>query len=265
MNWLINTGETITTVDGKIAEVWELNHQLDENILSEWAKHFREQYCLDSLIDRLRRGTGLTREQYLVNIKFPDRSASPGPSIRAGDFAEILVADFLEYLQGYWVPRTRYNDKTVRNESTKGVDTIGFLFSSPDGYSPADKLAIYESKAKYTGIDTESRLQVAVKDSGKDSLRKAESLNAIKQRFIDKESFESADKIERFQDEADRPYIQEFGAVAHLDNTNFDLNMLCTTDTSIHPHSDNLKLFVIKGLNMMSLVHHLYERAANEA
>ena len=98
--WLIDTGERLKTADGKEVEVWEFQHQDDEDVLSAWAKHFRNHYCFDSEIDYWRRGYKCSRSEYLCSIKFPDPKAAPGPSIRAGDFSEVLVADFLEYLNG---------------------------------------------------------------------------------------------------------------------------------------------------------------------
>ena len=127
IKWLVNTGETLTTANDKTVEIWEFRHEENAEVLSAWAKHFRNHYCLDSEIDYYRRGYNQTRAEYLNNIKFPDSSVAPGPSIRAGDFGEVLVADYLQYILGYWVPRTRYADKTIRNESTKGCDIIGML------------------------------------------------------------------------------------------------------------------------------------------
>ena len=212
----------------------------------------------------MRRGTGLSRSEYLTQIKFPDRTAAPGPSIRAGDFAEILAADYLEFILDHWVPSTRYRDKTVRNESEKGADTVGFLFINDGEFSPRDQLTIIESKAKFTGEHSD-RLQNAIDHSGKDVLRKAESLNAIKQRFLDRERHDEAAKVERFQDEADRPYVQRYGAIAHLDNENYETDVIDTATAAEHPFSALLFLVVIKGDDMMALVHELYRRAADEA
>jgi len=151
VEWLVDTGQRLTTSDDKEVEVWEFRHEEDEEVLSAWAAHFRNQYCLDSDIDRLREGTGYTRAEYLNAIKFPDRKVAPGPSVRAGDFGEILVADYLAYTLGYWVPRWRYGDKTVRNESTKGTDILGFKFLKDGKVSPKDTLAIFEAKAQFSG------------------------------------------------------------------------------------------------------------------
>lgn len=264
IEWLVNTGATVQTSDGKSVEVWELNHQADEEILAQWAKHFRQHYCSDNQIDSLRSGMGLSRSEYLTQIKFPDRTAAPGPSIRAGDFAEILAADYLEFILDHWVPSTRYRNKTVRNESEKGADTVGFLFANDGEFSPRDQLTIIESKAKFTGVHSD-RLQDAIDHSGKDVLRKAESINAIKQRFLDLERHNEVAKVERFQDEADRPYIQRYGAIAHLDNENYETDVVTDATTAEHPFGALLFLVVIKGDDMMPLVHELYRRAADEA
>ena len=262
MKWLVKTGQ-LETADGKSVDIFEFRHVKDEQILSAWAKHFRNHYCLDSQIDSLCSGTGYSRADYLNNIKFPDKSIAPGPSIRAGDFAEILAADYLEYCLKHWVPRTRYSHQTVRNESTKGSDTIGFMFS-PDQNSSKDTLTIIESKAKYTG-QHENRLQAAIDHSDKDILRKAETLNAIKQRFLDKEDIDNSQRVQRFQNETDHPYIQKFVALAHLDNSNFTDDVITTAKSASHSYAEQLSLIVIKGDEMMKLVNALYERAANEA
>jgi len=263
--WLIDTGERLNTTDGKEVEVWEFRHEKDEAVLSAWAKHFRNHYCFDSEIDYWRRGYKCSRGEYLNTIKFPDQKDAPGPSIRAGDFGEVLVADFLEYLLGYWVPRTRYGDKTIRNESTKGSDIIGFHIVKDGKASSKDKLAIFEAKAQFSGKKAKARLQDAVDGSAKDIARKAESLNAIKQRLHGRNELDNAEKIERFQNEVDHPYKEVYGAVALFENPLFDGNLTSSTDASSHPHSGDLALVVIKGDQMMALVHELYRRAADEA
>ena len=263
--WLVDTGERLKTADGKEVEVWEFHHENDEAVLSAWAKHFRNHYCFDSEIDYWRRGYKYSRSEYLDTIKFPDPKNAPGPSIRAGDFGEILVADFLEYLHKYWVPRTRYGDKTIRNESTKGTDIIGFHIVEDGKASSRDELAIFEAKAQFSGKKGKARLQNAVDDSAKDITRKAFSLNAIKRRLHSQNKLADAEKIERFQNVVDHPYKEVYGAVALFENLLFDDNLTSTTDASSHPHSDDLALVVIKGNQMMALVHELYRRAANEA
>jgi hypothetical protein len=265
VQWISNSGETITLPDGRIVEVWDLQHDGSEQILSAWAAHFRNHYCRDADLPALIEGTGYNNREYLLNIKFPDATEPPGPSVRAGDFAEILIADFVEFLLGYWCPRElRYDLKWSRNESTKGCDVIGFKFADAAPGHPDDELFIFESKAALTGAPR-NRLQDAVNDSIKDRFREALSLNAIKQRFIERHENESASAIARFQNIVDRPFKRISGAAAVMDRLTFDPTLIAQTDTTAHHNPSNLRLIVVRGLSLMSLVHSLYERAANEA
>ncbi len=265
IKWLVDTGERITTVDGKVVAIWEFQHQKDERTLSGWAKYFRNHYCLDDQIDELRNGTGYSRADYLLNIKFPDEKDAPGPSIRAGDFGEILVADYVEFVLDFWVPRTRYIDKAVRNESTKGSDIIGFHFLHDGEFSPQDVLAIFEVKAQFSGSMANPRLQDAIDGSKKDQIRKSETLNAMKQRFLDIKDFPAKKRIERFQSDEDNPYQEISGAVALFSIQQFDPEVIHVTSSADHPNNTNLVLLVIRGDCLMELVHELYRRATHEA
>ena len=166
---------------------------------------------------------------------------------------------------GYWVPRTRYNDKTIRNESTKGCDIIGFKILKEGVFSNSDTLAIFEGKAQLTGDKADSRLQDAVQDSMKDITRKPESLNAIKQRYLDKKQNDFIWRVERFQNPEDRPYKELSGACCIPSSNCYNPELIAETDASSHPNKDNLFLMVIYGNDMMTLVHELYKRAADEA
>jgi hypothetical protein len=265
LDWLTDTGDRLETADGKTVEVWELRVEGDDDVLSAWASHFRNHYCLDSEIDSHRRGYNCSRADYLNTIKFPDASTAPGPSVRAGDFGEILVADYLEYILGFWVPRTRYCDKAIRNESTKGCDIIGFEILEDEGFSKEDILAIFEAKTQFSGSKPRPRLQEAVQGSAKDLVRKAESLNAIKQQMLRKGLSQDARKVERFQNPEDRPYKEIFGAAALFSTSCYSGGSISSTSATCHPNPENLMLLVIYGDAMMDLVHELYRRAADEA
>lgn len=252
--------------DGRVVEVWEFKHANDPVILSEWAKHFRNHYCIDEELDDFIDGTGLSKSEYLERIKFPDSRNAPGPSIRAGDFGEILLSDYLEYVRNFWVPRTRYSDKTVRNESTKGSDIIGFKYNTDHtSVSPKDILAVFEAKAQFSGDKPKARLNDAVDGSIKDAERIAESLNAIKQRLRAREGKEVSQRISRFQNNEDNPFTYHFGAVALFTSDVFDPDHIIATTTSAHAKGINSKLLVVHGVGMMELVHKLYTLACHEA
>lgn len=264
INWLEDTGETLETADGQTVEVWEFNYEDDEDAMREWARHYREHYCSDDELPFLVEGTGKTKSQFLNEIKFPDRRAKPGPSTRSGDFAEILVADYIEYVLGYWCPRqVRYEDRMNRNVSTNGCDILGFKFVQKGKINPDDELFLLESKASFRPTKA-NRLQDAIDGSIEDMTREGMSLSAIKQR-LRKKSLEEAAKVQRFQLQSDRPFRRINGAAVVLEDDVYDEMDLESADASLHPNVDNLRLIVIKGISMMDLVHKLYEVAADEA
>ena len=275
LKWLVDTGQRLTTADGKTVEVWELQHSKDDGVLSAWARHFRNHYCSDSDIDALR--ASRSRKDYLEQIKFPSATSQLGPAVRAGDFGEILVADFLQWSLGYAVPRVRWNSKVVRDESPKGSDVIGFRFEDATGASPKDVLAVFESKTKFSTGSKANRLQDAINDSAKDHIRIDESLNYLKQRLFEKGQKEEAAKIERFQNPVDNPYREVYGAAALFSQDQFQVADVSAADCQKipaspngstfkpHPNRDDLVLIVIKGADMMTLAHDLYRRAADEA
>jgi hypothetical protein len=265
LQWLSPANVNIMTSDGHPVSVFDFQSNGDTKVMTAWAKHFRNHYCLDTQIDALRSGTPHSRAEYLKIIKFPDETAAPGPSIRSGDFAEILVADYLQFILNYWVPRTRYVDKKIRNESSKGSDILGFKIVTKGKESKRDELAIYEAKAQLTGTKANPRLQNAIDDSVKDEMRKAESLNAIKQRYLDAGQTDDVAVIERFQNPADHPYTQASGAVALFSTPVFCPMTIAEAKAGGHPNAPRLSLIVIRGDDLMALTHQLYQRAADEA
>ncbi len=95
--------------------------------------------------------------------------------------------------------------------------------------------------------------------------RKAEALNGIKNWYLLRDQDDNADAIERFQNPKDKPFIELSGATSIILNQAYDEEKLIEIDASDHPNVDNLKLILIKGNDLMSLVHRLYEKAASEA
>lgn len=258
LDWLLEE-KTIVTSEGKQIIIYELDIQDDENVLQLWAKHLREHYCADSEIDILRSGLGLTREQYLRDIKFPDAHIVPGPSVRSGDFTEILIADYVQYVLDYTVPRTRYDRKVNRNSSTMGSDLIGYKCGTK--ISSSDELIIFEVKACASNKrSSKVRLQKAVDDSNKDKLRLAETLNAVVQRLIDRNNLSEAQKVQRFQNATDRPYSKIYAAAAVHSNASYFEFALKTVST-LHHIDPDLKLVVVHCDKLMDLIHEIYGRA----
>lgn len=258
LNWL-TLEETINTLEKKDVNILKLEILEDEEILNQWANHFRKNYISDSEIDILREGTGYSREDYLNNIKFPDSKESFGPRVRSGDFSELLVADYVEYILNYYVPRTRYERKINRNSSPMGSDLVAFKMAKKNSFD--DELLIFEVKAQASETKAKNKLQDAINDSDKDIKRIGESLNAIRQRLLDKNDYEGAKKIQRFQNSTDNPYRQKFGAVAVYSASAFSIDLVKEVTTK--NHSDpSLKLLIIYSNKLMETIHDMYRRAS---
>ena len=228
LEWLVDTGERLATADGKVIEVWEVRHLPDDGTLSAWARHFRNHYCLDSDIDAL--CPPRTRQQYLEDIKFPSRNSALGPSVRAGDFGEILIADYLQWLLGFWVPRVRWNAKIVRDESSKGSDVIGFRMVDHAAVSPGDTLAVFESKTKFSSGSTTNRLQDAINDSGKDHIRIDESLDTIHQAAFVREGRHRPGQASRALRESETFHVSFFRAAALYSSDQFQSTEIRAAD-----------------------------------
>ena len=259
--WLIDTGTELETADGKKVKIIDFRHVDDEKVLLNWAKHFREHYILDSELDESRTPLGLSRSEYLKTIKFPNTQSNLGPSIIAGDFAEILVADYIEFILNYLVPRTRYNNKINRDSSPQGVDVIGFKILGAT-QNPNDELMTAEVKASLSTHKSD-RFQKAIKDSKKDLTRKAEALNAMRQRLKEKNDLAKVEVVDRFQNKTDRPYTEISAAVLVCSN-NCWLDEDITSAVADHPN-ENLYLFTIKGEALMDLAYKLYQLAYDSA
>jgi len=264
LSWLRDTGEEIAISTGENVPVYEFAYDVeDEEVMSHWARHFRNHYCADTAIEILK-PEGMTNSEYLLSLKFPDSSRGLGPSTRSGDFAEILVADYLTFLHQYYVPRTRYDRKIIGNESSKGSDVLGFKQNEKTP-SNKDELIIYEVKACLSENNASNTLQTAIDDSSKDEARLAESLNGAKQRLYDRKDLAGMEIISRFQKNVDYPYKTKFGAAAVLTDSSCCLKTLAESSTEEHSSRTQLEMIVIRGPVLMSLVHSLYDRAANEA
>jgi len=259
LNWLIEE-KKITTLEGKHVIVYELKLKNDEEILDSWAKNLREHYCAESEIDIFRAGFGLERDEYLREIKFPDAHTPPGPSVRSGDFTEILVADYVQHILNYIVPRTRYDRKVNRNSSTMGSDLIGYKCG--EKISADDEMIVFEVKATASDVNPSSRarLQKAVDDSNKDVLRLAETLNAVFQRLIDRNDLEEAKRVQRFQNSSDSPYRKVYAAAAVQSNKSYAEDLLKTVST-LHHKDPDLNLIVIHCDKLMDFIHQIYGRA----
>ena len=264
INWYEEESELETT-DGKKIQVLHLNYIDEEDALNEWAEHFRKNYRSIEDIDYMNDEKEL-RSEYLINHVFPEEAGNRfGPATRVGDFSELLVADYIEYVLDYMVPRTRYDRKTNRNESTQGTDLIGYKMG--DKPRKTDEVQLVEikgtsdPKSKKQGYE---RLQDAINDSKKDIIRYAESIEASILRLKDRNCIREAVKLKRFMNIVDYPYIIKYGAAAVLTDEKFIPGDMIKTDASFY-REDSVKLIVIHTRNLKWLISEIYRRAAKNA
>lgn len=260
-NWFSDTGTELTTATGQMVKVIDFNHVDDEAMLNAWAKHFRNQYIQDEKIDEACTPMGLSRSDYLKDIKFPD-TAKPGASVRSGDFSEILVADYVQFVLDYSVPRTRHDAKLNRNTSPNGVDVIGFKLVGGEE-NGRDEMITFEVKASLSAKNG-STFQKAVDDSKKDfNTRTPEALNAMRQRLKERGDLGQVKLVERFQNKTDHPFKEVTGAVLVCSTHCWEDGFVASANSE-HPNN-NLYLLAIRGEHLMELANKLYKLAYDSA
>lgn len=260
---LRDTGKYLTTSDGIKVKIFKLLKIPNEKILSIWAKHIRNQYCPDIEINALIKGTGLTNKEFLKKYIFPDEKVPPGPSIRAGDFGELLITDYVEFILNFYVPRIRFKYKG-RNRSIEDTDIIGFKIINKSIKNNKDTLLTFEVKAAFQNRNLKV-FQEAINGSKKDwNWRKAISLYSIKRKLIIENKPIEANIVERFQDKTGNPYIEISGAAAIISNHVFSKEIITKVNAIGHPNS-RLYCILIKGNQLMELTNLLIQRACNDA
>lgn len=253
ISWFQENQVKISTSDGKTVKIIDFNHQQDKDLLMVWAKHFREHYIADEDIDGACAPIGMNRSDYLKEIKFPSKG-----HIKSGDFSEILVADYLQFVLNYSVPRTRYSNKINRDSSPMGVDIIGFKLTGRER-DPNDELLTCEVKASLAS-KIPGAFQEAIDDSKKDiDTRLPEALNAMRQRLKEQGKIDQMKTVERFQNITARPHKRITGA-ALVCSKNYWSDEHITSSVADHPNP-HIHLLAIKGESMMLLASHLYELA----
>lgn len=256
----ISKKDSIITDEGKKVEIYELNINHSEEVLNEWAKHFRRQYCDDASLSKLVEGTGMSKQEWLLTYKFPSDKIKPGPSTRAGDFGEILISDYIQYICSYYVPtRMKYSNKINPNTSQQGSDVIGLKMQKEESIN--DELYVIEVKTKASkSKETGNRLQDAINDSMKDTERQSITLSAMRQRLIELNKEDESKIVQRFQNWADRPFKIKYGATAIYTTEMLDLEKIRQIKMPVE--KDSINLFILYVDDLMNFIHELYRRAS---
>ena len=252
--------EYVTTNQGERVQIFHLMPKDEEEALIEWARNLRRNYVDDQVMEEMASSLGVGHEEYLKTYKFPDPLDKWGKNVMIGDFSEILIADYLQYVLDYVVPRTRYNSKINRNRSTQGSDLIAYNVANSDEWNPKDELLVFEVKAQSTEAKAQERLQEAVIHSSKDITRLAESLVASAEILTRVRKHDQAKVVQRFLNGTDRPYITRYAAAAVHSTFSFSRDLIQQLDTSQHPR-EGVQLIVVHCDRLKDFINSMYERA----
>lgn len=253
--WL--EAEQCTFRDGTKVYCWCLDWTCSDCVLDKWALHLRRHYISDNILEHRVMARQTTSDQYLPLRVVPDI-----PSIRSGDFAEILISDVLQYLYGLAVPRYKQCNRKDKNASEHGSDVIAYQLKNVNSTSTSDKLFVFEvkSNASKTG-DAEfiKTVKKATKDSKKDPNRVPMTLQYMIDEATDVNDQATQKNLQRFTDMGGSPYQKIFGsavATSHVKPIDA-LSCKAPNDVGLSAFSP---LIVVHASRLMDLVNSLYGR-----
>lgn len=259
--------KSIYSRNGDEIQVFSLNKELlDDNSLNTWASGLRDNYVEENLLESLVKGTGLTRKEFLEKNIFPNYQDRLGASTMSGEFGEILVYDYINFVLGYYITRTRYLEKVNPNIPVPGSDVIGYKVKNIDRPSESDNLIVSEVKTRSNKTGNKNKsceetVKGAIEHSIKDRVRIGESLNAEKRRLINRSKFEEAKIVERFQNKTDNPFTLNFFAVAVLDNELYSEQVVLDVVNSQHEIIKSTNVLIIYSKELKLFLRDLYRRA----
>lgn len=261
-------GLPIRTNEGNLIELIEVHAPFDnDELIMEWARSFRLKYMSDEDLLESMEDTGLQSGiEFLQSVVYPKN-----PKFRSGDFGEILVAEYLMYVEHFWVPTLalRYSDKATSEESVKGSDIIAIRFESDSSIeSPNDVLCICEVKTGSVS-SVRGRLQDAVDDSDKDDLqldvakRGSIGLNAVKLKLKRKERAGNRDlysyrAVARFQNPVEHTYQMQYVAAAVVEQKRFNRETMKKIKAKGSQHIDSIRIIAVGVTDIQRLIDALY-------
>lgn len=259
--------KSILTSSGEEIQVYKLNSELlDDNSLNNWALGLRDNYVEEILLESLVRGTGLTQKEFLEKNIFPNHQNKLGASTMSGEFGEILVYDYLNFVLKHYITRTRYLEKVNPDMPVSGSDVIGYKVENINKPSKSDHLIVAEVKTRSSKVGNknmscEKTVKDAIEHSIKDRVRIGESLNAEKRRLLNRSRNDEAKIVERFQNKTDNPFTLDFFAVAVLDNELYSDQVVLDVVNSQHENIKSTNILIIHSKELKLFLRDLYRRA----
>ena len=259
INWLIEESG-VTIKDNVPLKCYKINYKEDENVFEDWALHVRRNYIDDDMLLEDAADNEMTVKQYLHDYVIPQKEENLGATARSGDIAEILVADLLEFIHHYSVPRYKLKNRSGKNNSQQGTDVIAYKFKNIDK-TPSDKdeLIATEVKAELSNSGY-NPIKSAIIDSRKDEHRLARSIDYCRKRLKELGKNEESLEVKRFLLKPDSNYRLIYAAAGISSCENVDSVIeLDIIGEELEIKSDE-KIFYIHGKKLMELAHSIYER-----
>ena len=252
-------------VPGIPTDCYFLDWTIDEAELEAWALHVRRHYVRDDELLEDSSFNEMSVEDYLSTLCIPMRYERDkrGPAVRAGDFAEIVVSDLLQFIEGLSVPRYKQIERTNPNISDPGSDVVAYKVDDPGNPQRDDLLLVVEVKAKLTGsVKLEEVIKNAGEHSKKDEpggdFRVPFSLKAIGKRSRAAGDDLTALECRRLMNLTEYPLTFKRGSAVMVSLE--DVTALEGYSLESLGLSKDERLIVVHGSKLMELVHSVYDR-----
>ena len=265
--WIISESR-IKLEEDKEVECYFLDYDIsNEETLNAWAKHIRRQYESDTSLDESIIALGLEKEEYLRGLVIPQKEMVKGPMTRSADFGEIIIADLIQYIKNYDVPRCKMYNRATPTQSQQGTDILAYKFINAN-YSPSDNDEMLAIEVKWgASKNNYSPLIDALKDSKKDKYRAGITLNFYRKQLMMMGNTDEALRISRFQKKSEVNYKIKMISAAGINKLKVDAMDLCQlVETESNLKENPLEISGIDGIflmhcdRMMDLIHELSER-----
>lgn len=252
IKWLVEEKDVL--IAGVSTRCFRLEGNIDEKALQRWALHVRRHYIRDDELSDYVSYYGISPEEHLRDRCVPDI-----PQIMSGDFAEIMISDLLQFVEGYEVPRYKQHGRTDKNSSEHGSDVIAYKVADPEKPNTTDELLAIEVKSRSASADLTGAISEASKDSKKDRSRVAMTLSYYSMRSFKSEDWQTSAELRRFLKASEHPFTESFaiGVVAGVENVKFQLDGKNAFDFLIH---QNDRVFIIHKDHLMDLIREVYSR-----
>lgn len=264
MNWVVIDCPVI--VNGHPCSCYMIDWSVDDNLLDEWAMHVRRHYVRDDDLQHYASFLGISVSEYLKHHKIPqyDGEDRRGSSIIPGDFAEILMADILQFMEDYIVPRYKHVMRTNPYASEQGSDVIAYRYAKEAGNpSREDELVVMEVKSavgrksdRVVGERITSAITGSVKD--RDKARDAMTLSYLMERSLKEGDLETAADLKRFMNRGDHPWTDSYRSAVTFDTAVLRGGVIEIDDLPVD--FPGIPLTFVKAKDFLALIKDVYAR-----